>query len=140
MIPPLPPTPIPQFVYYLRQHRVGQSSQQKKSSLRHCLKSDGCPCMYGGHAGAAAARFKRSTGTIPATLFFRLSDMHSKWLGQTCASLIRLFTLLLFFFPLVLPLPPQSLILENISTYTHSEICPIRGVQWLRLLCLCSVV
>lgn len=71
--------------------------------------------------------------------FFRLSDMHSKWLGQTCASLIRLFTLLLFS-PLLLPLPPQSLILVNISTYARSEIFSIRGVQRLRLLCLCSVV
>lgn len=125
MTPPTPPTYTHSPICLLFETaQSGSESQQKKSSLRHCLNSDGCPCMYGGRAGAtAAAHFKRSTSTIPATLFFRLSDMHSKWLGQTCASLIRLFTLLLFFFPSSSP-PPSSVS----HSWKHKHIHTLRNM------------
>lgn len=121
--------PLPLLFYSLRS--AGQRAAKglarpcmlQRARLSICLPPCLSVCLSGGGGGGSLWAPAQTPGAVCQTL--HPPDMLSEWLGQTCASPIRLFTRLLF---LCLSFPPQSLILGNVtrghaSRKIHNERC-----------------
>lgn len=123
--PPRPPHPFPNLsIIWDCTERVRVANKRS----RHCVTVSSqtvVPACTEGMRGRQRRRWL-ALSAAPAQyppLFFSDSDMHSKWLGQTCASLIRLFTLLLFF-PPSSSSPPSSVS----HSWKHKHIHTFRNM------------